>query len=127
MSENELIVLRPLPGARFTLRMTVLGQDVHLECPKKDLAECYMWLESWLTTCVKPLVDAELARRAKRAEFEAENAEERKAKELAALLASIPETPDYDPVREAAERIKNQIAHTPEGKQLSLKGTTENV
>lgn len=127
MSEHELIVLRPMPGSRFTLRMTVQGQDVYLEVQKKDLGECYVWLQTWLETCVRPAVIAQSEREAKRAAFEAEDSEAKKAAELKALLESIPQGPEYDPVRAEAERIKKQIGHMPEARQLSLEDAPKSV
>lgn len=96
--------LVPPPGSRFSIHLGDIAKfDIARDAAK--LREAIEWFRVWIDTQLVPIADEEERLAAKRAEWESDTEAAKAKAQLDALMAQIPATPEFDPVRAQVEKM----------------------
>lgn len=117
-THNE-IMLRPLPGTRFT----IMGSDVYIQMQRGKERELVTWLRAWIDTYVEPEAVKQEMREAELAKFQVQEAEKSAREEIEALLKSVPADLPKEKVLEIRKIVEGDLGTTipvPEQTKLPL-------
>lgn len=105
-THNEFM-LRPPPGARFTLGVSIFGQDAFLQFEHGKEREVVEWLHRWIDQYIEPVAKKAEAKRAKELAESDDVRQERVTEEIKAMMANA----EHNAIKPRAAKGANRSAN----------------